>query len=295
MRNSLRLSIAAAAAMLSSTAFAQTAEITLGTGVFPESIAVAPDGGLLVSSFQQGTVYRIAPGATEAETFVTGIGPIITGVFADQDTAYVCSNTELGRGGSLMTFDLASGDVTGSYLLPDNGYCTDIAAAPDGTIYVSRLNLIGGGGAGQLLRLAEGALEIVLSDEAIAGITGLAFIGDTLFAGDLGTGDLFRINLGEDPATWTVLTLSEPLVRPDGIRTTEDGTALLIADARANRIVSVTVDADAATIAPVLDGLAGPTGAVQLGNTVYVVEANLAARNGEDPGVFVVKAYDLTP
>lgn len=291
---SLALTSAAALTLLAVGASAQTADITLGNGVFPESIAAAPDGTLLVGSFTQGTVYRVAPGATTAEAWITDIGPVITGVFVNGDTVYVCSNGPFGSGeATLKTFDFATATETGSFAFPDGGFCSDTAVAPDGTVYVSDLNFTPDG-AGRLLRLTDDGFEVVLCGPAIAGIDGIAFLGDTLIGNNLMTGELFRVNLGEEPATYTVLTLSEPLMGPDGMRVTEDGTALLIVEQYANRLVSVTVDGDTATVLEIAIGLEGPAGVASFGDTAYVVEAHFdAMQAGTDPGVFVVKTIGL--
>jgi sugar lactone lactonase YvrE len=279
-------------ALISSAALGQSTEITLGQGIFPESIASTPAGDLLVGSFTQGTVFRIAAGTTAAEPWITGIGPIITGVFAHGDTVYVCSNGEFGSNkAALKTFDLATAKETGSYDFPDGGFCSDIAVAPDGTVYVSHLNFVPDG-AGRLLRLTDGKLEVVLADKAIAGIDGIAFLGDRLIANNLLTGELLSVDLAA--ATFKPLTLSAPMAGPDGMRTTEDGSALLVVEQYGNRLVSVTVDGDAATVTEVAAGLNGPAGVAQIGGTAYVVEANFAAMQaGTDPGVFAVKQIPL--
>jgi len=288
-----RLAGAGLAALIAVPALAQPAEIVIGTGVFPESIAATPDGALLIGSFTQGTVFRVAPGGTTAEPWLTGLGPIITGVFASGETVYVCSNGAFGSNeGTLKTFDLATATETGSHAFPDGGFCSDIAVAPDGTVFVSDLNFAGGDG--RVLRLGDAGLEVVVADPAIAGIDGIAFLGDTLIGNDLLTGALYRIDT--DAGTYTALTLSQPLGGPDGMRTTEDGTALLIVEQYGNRLVGVTIDGDMATVTEIATDLVGPAGVAQIGDTAYVVEARFdAMQAGTDPGVFVVKTFDLTP
>lgn len=278
--------------LLSAAAFAQSSEITLGQAIFPESITSTASGDLLVGSFTQGTVFRVAAGTNAAEPWITGIGPIITGVFAHGDTVYVCSNGEFGSNkAALKTFDLATAKETGSYDFPDGGFCSDIAVAPDGTVYVSHLNFVPDG-AGRLLRVKDGALEVVLADKAIAGIDGIAFLGDRLIANNLMTGELLSVDTAA--ATFKPLTLSAPMAGPDGMRTTEDGSALLIVEQYGNKLVSVTVDGNAATVTEVAAGLNGPAGVAQIGNTAYVVEAQFAAMQaGTDPGIFTVKQIPL--
>lgn len=288
------LAVGASWALLSTVALAQGADITIGEGIFPESIASTASGDLLIGSFAKGTVYRVPAGATAAEPWITGIGPIITGVFAHGDTVYVCSNGEFGSNkATLKTFDLATATETGSYDFPDGGFCSDTAVAPDGTVYVSHLNFVPDG-AGRLLRITDGSLEVVLSDKAIAGIDGIAFLGDRLIANNLLTGELLSVDLNAQPATYKALALSSPMAGPDGMRTTEDGSALLIVEQYGNRLVSVTVDGDAATVTEVAAGLSGPAGVAQIGDTAFVVEAAFAAmQDGTDPGVFTVRQVPL--
>lgn len=279
-------------------AFAQDAAITIGAGIFPESIASTTQGDLLISSIVLGTVYRVPAGASAAEPWITGIGPAVTGVFALGDTAYVCSNGDFGSNqATLKTYTLADAQETGSYDFPDGGFCSDIAVAPDGTVYVAHLQFAEGQ-PGRILRLTDAGLEVVLADPAIRGIDGLAFLGDTLIGNDLFTGALYRIELGSEPATYSVLETSQPLLGPDGMRTTEDGTALLIAEAQGNRIVSVTVDGDKAEVTELASGLdGGPTGVAQVGDTVYAVEGYFAAMQGDTsrpaPDVFTVRSFPL--
>lgn len=295
MKHSLVSAGAALACLFAAPAFAQdAATITIGEKVFPESIASTPAGDLLIGSFTGGTVYRVPAGGATAEPWITGIGPTIVGVFAHGETAYVCSNGAMGSGAAaLKTFSLATAEETGSYDFPDGGFCSDIAVGPDGTVYVTHLNFVEGGD-GRVLRLTDAGLEVVLADPAIRGIDGIAFLGDTLIANDLLTGALYRIETGDEPVTYTALTLSQPLAGPDGMRTTEDGSALLIAEQYGNKIVSVTVDGDSATVTDVATGFEGPAGVAQVGDKAYVVEAGFQhMQAGTDPGVFVVKVVDL--
>lgn len=273
---------------------AQDTGIPLGTGVYPESIASTPGGDLLVGSVMQGTVYRVPAGTTTATPWITGIGPVVIGVFAHGDTAYVCSNGPFGsEEAALKTFDLDSGTETGTYPFPEGGFCSDTAVAPDGTVYVTHLQLAEGQ-AGRLLRLKDGALEVVLSDLALRGVDGIAFLGDRLILNDLFTGALYEINFDSEPATFAALTLSEPLQGPDGMRSSEDGNALLITEQYGNRLVSVTLDGTAATVTPIATDLNGPAGVAQVGSTAYVVEPNFAAMQaGEDPGPFSIRLVPL--
>jgi sugar lactone lactonase YvrE len=255
---------------------AQEETITVGEAVFPESIASTDGGDLLIGSFTGGTVYRVANGATTAEPWITGIGPVVVGVFAHGDDVYVCSNGEFAAPQpTLMVFDLATAEETASHEFPDGGFCSDIAVSPDGTVYVSDLRFTEGE-PGRVLRLTDGGLEEVLADPAIRGIDGLAFLDGDLIGNDLFTGDLYRIDVAGEEASYETLMLSQPMAGPDGMRTTEDGTALLVVEQYGNRLVQVTIDGDTANVTEIAAGLDGPAGVAQIGNTAYVVEAHFS-------------------
>lgn len=281
---------------LASPAFAQTEEITIGASVFPENIASTSNGDLLISSITQGIVYRVEQGETSAEPWIEDIGPAVTGVFAHENDVYVCSNGPFGSDevAQFKIYDLTTGEETASYDFPAGGLCSDSAVAPDGTVYVTQL----GSPPGRIFRLTDEGFEEVIADDGLAGVDGLAFLGDTLIVNNLRSGELYRIELDAEPVTYTTLTLSQPLERPDGMRTTEDGSALLIAEAQGNRVVLVTVDGDNAEVTELasdLDG--GPTGVAQIGNTAYVVEGHFYALSEDadrtPPDEFSVRTIPL--
>lgn len=156
-----------------------------------------------------------------------------------------------------------------------------------------------GSAPGRIFELTEDGLDEVLADDALAGLDGLAFIGETLYANNLQTGELYRINLDASPVDFTRLTLSQPLERPDGMRTTEDGQSLLIAEAQGNRIVRVTIEGDNAEVSEVVGDLdGGPTGVAQIGDTVYVVEGHFYALSPDaertPPEMFVIRPFPLS-
>ncbi|MCC6737324.1 MAG: c-type cytochrome [Bauldia sp.] len=271
------------------------ADVVLGEGFHPESIAATPDGGLLIGSVALNSVYRAAPGATTAEPWITtGLidGGLVLGVFAAGDTAYVCADGAFGSNVAfLLTFDLATAAETGRYEFPGGGFCNDIAVGADGTAYVADTSPVG-----RVLALAPGATElaVVLSDAAITGIDGIAFIGDDLYANNVQTGDLYRIDVAG--GTYTTLTLSRPLQGPDGMRTTVDGTALLLTENAGGTLDRITIDGDAATVETIADGFTQATAVAQIGDVAYVVEArfDVLMTPGATPvGVFSAKAVPL--
>ena len=101
-------------------------------------------------STAKGTIYRAAPGASQAEPWIQASTAGLTnvlGVLADDKTStlWVCQNNTGGRGGApvvgqtaLRSFDLKSGAAKGTYPFPTNGgVCNDMAVASDGTVYAT--------------------------------------------------------------------------------------------------------------------------------------------------------------
>src|SRR3954467_12228812 len=120
------------------------------SGVLPENLTSSQDGTVYFGSTAKGTIYRAAPGATQAEPWIQGSSAGLSnvlGVLADDKTniLWVCQNNTGGRGGApvvgktaLRSFDLKTGAAKGTYPFPSNGgVCNDIAIAADGTIYAT--------------------------------------------------------------------------------------------------------------------------------------------------------------
>jgi sugar lactone lactonase YvrE len=288
--------IVAAAASLAAVAGAQQPDdIPIAENFHPESIAATPDGGLIVGSVQTSQVWRIVPGAVAAEPWITeGLGTVL-GVFAYGDTAYVCANLP-DNGPDLLTFDLDTGAQTGAYLFPGGGFCNDIAVSPEGTVFVT--DTVFGGGPGRVLALIDGengpALQVILAARGIGGVDGLAFLGDALYVNDVSADKLYRLDLdGTNLLGFTAINLSQPIDGPDGMRTTDDGTGLLVAENASGRLSLLTIDGDNATVTVLAEGFEQPAGVAQLGDTAFVVQP-LFARRGEDVGMFYAHAVPLS-
>ena len=151
-------------------------EITLpGTRIFPESITSTADGTLIVGSLGHGNVLRIAPGTAQVGEWIKpGTGGLnqILGVYADQKdkTLWVCSNNlqNKGEATAAMAFDLKTGAVKGTYVLPGDGtLCNDIAVAADGTAYFTDTRQ----GSVDMLKPGSKTLEIAAKDPLLAGPT----------------------------------------------------------------------------------------------------------------------------
>jgi sugar lactone lactonase YvrE len=206
---------AVALILMAQSAFAaqSISEITLpGTRIFPESITSTSDGTLIVGSLGHGNVSRIAPGSTTAEEWIKpGAGGLnqVLGVYADEKskTLWVCSNNlqNKGEATSAMAFDLKTGAVKGTYVLPGDGtLCNDIAVAPNGISYFTDTRQ----GSVVMLKPGSKTLEIAAKDPLLAGADGLSFGEKTiLYVNSVTTGKLLRLDLGPDGKSKSVVEL----------------------------------------------------------------------------------------
>ncbi|WP_158883387.1 SMP-30/gluconolactonase/LRE family protein [Rhodanobacter sp. L36] len=137
-------------ALASTRSFAATTAPTtvpLPPDWYPESVAVGPDGSFYVGSWRQGAVARIRSGSTMPQIVVKpGANGLANGqgvvVDAKRHLLWVCSGT-LGfttvpmTPSALKSYDLATGMPRASYVMPDKGYCNDMALDSHGTLYVT--------------------------------------------------------------------------------------------------------------------------------------------------------------
>jgi sugar lactone lactonase YvrE len=251
------------------------------TVVGAENLTSSQDGTVYFGSMAKGTIYRAAPGASQAEPWIlastTGLTRVL-GVLADDktNTLWVCQNHTDGRSGApvvgqtaLRTFDLKSGAGKGTYPFPPNsGVCNDIALSADGSAYVSESF------GGRIHRLKPGAkeLEVWASDSALAVIDGLSFLADgSLYANNFTTGKLFRVPVNADGNAGVIqpIETSIPLVRPDGLRTV--GPRTLIQAEGQGRVTELTINGNRAEVRVLQDGLTAATGVTLVGNSALVL------------------------
>ena len=276
------------------------------TREFPESITSTRSGAVIFGSISKGIIYRAAPGSKSAEPWIKpekGNLKNVLGVFADEhsNTLWVCSlirqlpgAPEVQPDTALKAFDLRSGAFKASYSFPGNaGVCNDIAVAKDGTVYATET------GEGKVLRLKRGAskLEVWSADPLLASADGIAVLADgALYVNGVRTGNLVRIPVRPDGSAGTAMKLetSQPLVRPDGMRSVGPNT-MLLAEGE-GRLDEVTVNGEKAEIR-VLKGdfTTGPTAVTLVGSQAFVLEAKLNYLNddklkGQDPGPFRASA-----
>jgi hypothetical protein len=300
---------AAALALMAASGYAAPAitEITLpGTRVFPESITSLADGTLIVGSLGNGNVSRIAPGSSMPEEWIkAGTGGLnqVLGVYADEKskTLWVCSNNlqNKGEATAAMPFDLKTGAVKGTYVLPGDGtLCNDIAVASSGIAYFTDTRI------GSVLMLKPGAkaLEIAAKDPLLAGADGLAFGEKTvLYVNSVTAGKLLRLDLGPDGKSKSVveLKLSRPIERPDGMRAI--GKNRLLMAENSGKMDIVTFDGPGlqnAVITTIKEGLVMTPAVTATRGMAWIVEGKLpylndAAYKDKDPGSFKLYAVPL--
>jgi sugar lactone lactonase YvrE len=306
--NRFALSAAALVLVAASGYAAQSiTEITLpGTGIFPESITSTPDGTLIAGSLGHGNVLRIAPGSSKVDEWIkAGTGGLnqVLGVYADAKgkTLWVCSNNLANKGEATaaMAFDLKTGAVKGTYVLPGDGtLCNDIAVAADGIAYFTDTRQ------GSVVMLKPGAktLEIAAKDPLLAGADGLAFGEKTiLYVNSVTAGKLLRLDLGPDGKSKTVveLKLSRPLDRPDGMRAIGKNRLLLAENSGKMDIVTFQgAGLQNAVVTTIKEGLVMTPGVTATRGMAWIVEGKLPYMNDpaykdKDPGLFKLYAVPL--
>jgi sugar lactone lactonase YvrE len=274
----------AAVCVLASGAGAQArTEITINDiGVSPENLSASQDGTVYFGSTAKGTIYRAAPGASQAEPWILASSVGLTnvlGVLADDrsNTLWVCQNSTGGRGGApvvgqtaLRSFDLKSGAPKSTYPLPENaGICNDMAVSADGSVYVAESFR------GRVHRLRPGAtaLEVWFRDSAsMNAVDGIAFLADgSLYVNDYFNGRLFRIAVNADGSAGAIVPIeaSLPSTRPDGMRATGPNT-LLQAEGQ-GRLTELTIRGNRAEVRVLQEGLTSATGVTLVGNRAFVL------------------------
>jgi sugar lactone lactonase YvrE len=299
---SFALALAAAAAVQ---AAAPPAEIVIpGERVFPESLTSTSDGTVIIGSIGARTIFRVKPGAGNAEAWIQqgtdGMRGVF-GVFADNksNTLYACSGGfgppppgESPPVPTLYTFDLKTGAPKGHNVLPTAGAgCNDIAVGPDGTAYATdAANML-------IVRLPKGAkdLEVWAGSGGEFGakggiLDGIAVVGDRVIANVLFTSKLFSVPIGKDGKAGTVteIKLDNPITRPDGMRSFGKS-SLLVAEAGSGggRLSRVDLTGDSGKVTTVKDGFpGGPVAVTVVDKAAYVLEGQLAMLFGRpDPNM----------
>lgn len=275
---------------------ADRSTITFADGrIFPESLTSTKSGDIYFGALGQDAVYRAPTGSSVATVWIkpkTANLQQVLGVFADEKAGvlWVCASATGGRGApvvgetALKAFSLKDAALKGSYAFPGNGLCNDIAVAKDGTVYATDTTQ------GRILRLKKGAtaLDVWANDAMqLATADGIALLADgNIYVNSVGQSTLMRIPVKADGSAGPIakLTFSQPVMGPDGMRSVGSKTMLLV---EGGRLDEVTINGDKADVKVLKDGMTGITAVTLTGDTAYVSEARLNARNGTgDPGPF---------
>jgi sugar lactone lactonase YvrE len=280
-----------------------SAPITIDdSAVYPESVTSTQAGDLIVGSIK-GNLYRARPGEAKAVAWVrpdaaNGLQSVF-GVLADEPsgTLWVCSVPNpfappvADRVAELVALDLASGRVKSRHPFPPPlSVCNDMSVAADGAVYAADTR----NGRILVLSPASATLTVYGEDTLLNGIDGIAFAGDgQLYANNVRTGALLRIGQqGKSMGRITVLTLSEPLGGPDGMRLVS-GNRFVLAEGMAGRIDEVTIDGDRAIVRALKSGLDSSPGVTTIGRMAFAIEGKIGylidpKLRGQDPGPFTI-------
>lgn len=296
-RPSLLASLAAFALLAAVVQAADRSTITFADGrIFPESLSSTKKGDIYFGALGQDAVYRAAKGSAVATVWVkpktSGLQQVL-GVLADEKAGvlWVCTSATGGRGGApvvgetaLKAFSLKDASPKGSYAFPGNGLCNDIAVAKDGTVYATDTTQ------GRVLRLKKGsqAFDVWVADAMqLAGADGIAILADgNVYVNSVTQSTFMRIPVKADGSAGAIekLTPSRQLQGPDGMRSVGSKTILLV---EGGRLDEVTINGDKLDVKVLKEGMTGVTAVTLVGNTAYISEARLNARNSPaDPGPF---------
>ena len=251
------------------------------TGVQAENLTSSQDGSPYFGSTAKGTIYRAAPGASQAEPWIQASTAGLTnvlGVLADDktNTLWVCQNNTGGRGGApvvgqtaLRSFDLKTGAPKGTFPFPTNGgVCNDMAVASDGTVYATESfnNRV------HRLRPGATALDVWITDPQLAAVDGVALLADgAVYVNTFFSGRLLRIPVNADGSAGTIVPIetSMPFNRPDGLRTV--GPQTLIQAEGQGRVAELTIKGNRAEVRVLQEGLTAAAGVTVVGNTAFVL------------------------
>lgn len=293
-----------------SAAHAAAADIPInGSRVFPESISADLDGNIYIGSVN-GTVYRVESEGKSAEPWIVP-GPengltSLFGVLADENRGllWVCNNPPFGgppppgAKSGLKSFDLQSGELTGTYDFPGEGpfACNDITIRNLADLYVTDTS------GGRIFHLAPDAekLELFAKDPELVGVDGIAVAGDgTIYINNVRMNLVQRVNLKTDGsyAGLTALALSEPVNGPDALRLV-GGNLFLQAEGPGGRVTYVEVEGDKARIIPIRTGLDSSPGVTHVDGVAYATEGKIGylfdpALKDKNPDPFIIRAFPL--
>jgi sugar lactone lactonase YvrE len=306
-RSSSILAVALVALVAGTVLAADRSTITFADGrIFPESLTSTKNGDIYFGSVGQSAVYRAPKDSSVATVWIkpqsNGLNQVL-GVFADEKAGvlWVCSSASGGRGGqpvvgetAIKAFSLKDASLKGSYPFPGSaGFCNDMAVANDGTLYAADTTQ------NRIVRLKKGATTTdvwIQDNQQLAGADGIAVLADgNVYVNSVTQSTLMRVPVKADGSAGPIqkLTLSQAVMGPDGMRSVGKNTLLVV---EGGKLDEVTITGDKADIKTLKGDMTGITAVTMVGNTAYVSEARLNARNQPgDPGPFRALSVAYTP
>jgi sugar lactone lactonase YvrE len=268
-----------------------------GDEFFPEGVAALADGTVFVGSVTSGAIVRTpAPCEGEVTTFVAPPEPVMSavGLRADEPRGVLWACRSVLDGSlpaRLDGHDLGSGALVASHEFP-GASCNDIAVDAAGNLYATdpiahEIVFIAADQA-----MSNEPAETWLADPAFRvpdgqfSVNGLVFDPDgTLYVGNYGAGELYRIALEEDGSPGPVELVAvdgAALSGPDGIQWLDGG--LLIVENTAGTVSRFAVE-DGGTVSRTVlaEGLDFPATAAATADGVWVCEAQTDHLLGIDP------------
>lgn len=277
---------------------------------YPESMAVGPDGSFWVGSWRQGAIVQVRPGAGAQPASTRVVVPPaaggmanVQGVLVDSKrrTLWACSG-DMGYSvvpttpSVLKRYDLASGAFVASYVLPDAGYCNDLAQSADGTVYVTDSRHP------RVLSLVPGAraLEIWKEDPALgagqspySGLNGIALDGERAVYVSLvvASDHVLRIERTPDAKAGAVTPIVAPreLKNVDALRIWKPGHMVLFESNAMGKkpfggqITLARAEGDHLILQTLVSGLNDPSSGVVWGHRVYYIESKYRLLTQREP------------
>jgi hypothetical protein len=258
-----------------------------GASTFPEGVAAAPDGTLYFGSLTSGEVFAHAD-CDEFPSPFADVGEVsAVGMVVDDERGalWVCAaNSSTGESPAIVGFALADGGELARHpFAGGTGFCNDLILDSAGNLYAT--DSFGA----RLVKVAAGALlsdgseaGTWLTDDAFEssgfGLNGIAVDStDTLYLSKFDTGQLFRVGIDGSggPAGLGEIAVAPALAGPDGLEVLADGT-LLVVEGFVDQLSAVTLDGDSGESIVLSNRLDGPTTAAIVGDSVWIVEGQVA-------------------
>jgi sugar lactone lactonase YvrE len=184
----------------------------------------------------------------------------------------------------LHAYELDSGKLKAQYVLPTKGaFCNDIAAGPDGAVYVTDSDNM------EIDRLKKG--DASLRPWAGHGnfgpkggvLDGISVLGDHVIVNALATGKVFTVPIGQDGSAGSPaeVKLDRPIDQPDGMRAFGSDSVLLVESGGVGRLSLLELQARVGHLTTLKEGYpGGPVSVAVVGDTAYVLEGQLDALFG---------------